>query len=467
MKLANQHQTMAERHASLSRRRFLRGVGACMALPAFQSLLGSRAMAVAASPASALATTASGAPLRMAFVYIPNGVHQDNWWPTGEGKAFQFNRTMESIVPFRNDLQILAGLDHVNATAGPDGAGDHARATGTFLTGMRVKKTAGADVHAGISIDQVAVQQLGHLTRFPSVEMTCDATRKSGSCDSGYSCAYQHNLSWRSPTTPNAPEANPRLVFERLFGAGDAGQRKDMYKLRQQQQKSILDFIRDDASSLQGKLDSHDQHKLDEYLTSVREIEKRIEDSDRFGKAPDPGVATPAGIPGNFRDHVQVMYDMLLLAFQTDSTRIATLLLAGDGSNRPFPDIEIPEGHHSLSHHRGDATMMRKISEIDVWYMQEFSRFLGKMRDTKDVDGKPLLENSMILYGSGHSDGNRHTHVNLPLILAGSGGGKLTPGRFVQANAKPASNLFLSLADRMGVQGLKRFGDSTGRFDYI
>jgi hypothetical protein len=452
----------AQRHASLSRRRFLRGVGACFALPALESLRPLRAAAESTGIGN-LAVTPSGAPLRMAYVYFPNGAIQPNWWPKGEGASFELSRTMEPLAAVRDQLQILGGLDHVNATPGPDGAGDHARASGTFLTGVRVKKTAGSDIRAGVSIDQVSAEQLGHLTRFPSLELTCDAVRKAGNCDSGYSCAYQYNLSWRSPNTPVAPEPNPRLLFERLFGAGGPGERVANLQRRQAQQRSIMDLVLDDARSLERELSNRDKQKLDEYLFSVREIEKRIEKAERFGAAPNPAVETPSGIPESYEEYIQVMFDMLLLAFQTDSTRIATFLLANEGSNRAFSEIGIPEGHHFLTHHQNKQEMINKVAEIDLFYTKQFARFLEKMQTTKDVDGKSLLSNSMIVYGSGNSDGNRHTHVNLPVILAGGGGGALTPGRFVQHGGVPMSNLLLSLSDRLGVQGIDRLGDSTGR----
>jgi len=450
----------AQRYASLSRRRFLRGLGACLALPAFESF---RPFSASAAGAGQMAASPTGAPLRMAFVYFPNGAIPANWWPKGEGKDFELSRTLQPLENVKHRLQILAGLDHVNATPGPDGAGDHARASGTFLTGVRVKKTAGADIHAGISIDQVTANQIGHLTRFPSLELTCDAVRKSGNCDSGYSCAYQYNLSWRSPTQPVAPEPNPRLLFERLFGAGSPGERKESLQRRQQQQRSILDFVLEDAHSLQGQLAARDKQKLDEYLGSVREVEKRIESAEQFGPAPDPAVETPAGIPHAFEEYVQIMYDMMILAFQTDSTRIASFLLANEGSNRAFPEIGIAEGHHFLTHHRNKQEMIDKVAEIDLWYMKQFGKFLEKMEQTRDLDGHSLLENSMIVYGSGNADGNRHTHVNLPVILAGSGGGTLMPGRYTKLGGVPMSNLLLSLADRLGISGVERHGDSTGR----
>ncbi len=453
----------AQHCASLSRRRFLRGLGACVALPALESLLPARLFGAESSGVGNLAKTASGAPLRMAYVYFPNGAIQPAWWPEGEGKDFELGRTMQPLAKVKHQLQILGGLDHVNATPGPDGAGDHARAGGTFLTGVRVKKTAGSDIRAGISIDQVVAQQIGHLTRFPSLELTCDAVRKSGNCDSGYSCAYQYNLSWRSPSTPVAPEPNPRLLFERLFGAGAPGERAESMKRRQEQQRSILDFVLDDARSLESQLTYRDKQKLDEYFVSVREIEQRLEAAERFGAAPDPQIATPAGIPASFEEHVQMMFDMMILAFQTDSTRIATFLLANEGSNRTFPEAGIVEGHHYLTHHQNKQDMIDKVAEIDQWYTRQLAKFLEKMDQTTDVDGQSLLHNSMIVYGSGNADGNRHTHTNLPVILAGSGGGTLTPGRFTKFGGVPMSNLLLSLADRMGAQGVERLGDSTGR----
>jgi hypothetical protein len=446
----------------LSRRRFLRGLGACLALPAFESLrpLSLRADAAAAG---APGTSPTGAPLRMAYIYFPNGAHQEFWWPKGEGTDFQLGRTMQPLEGLKDKIQVISGLDHRNATAGDDGAGDHARANGTFLTGVRVRKTAGADIHAGESIDQVVASQVGHLTRFPSLELSCDSVRKSGNCDSGYSCAYQFNLAWRSPTMPLAPEPNPRLVFERLFGDGSANDRSGSLRQRQEQQRSILDFVLEDARSLHRQLASRDKLKLDEYLDSVRALETRIERAEKFGDAPDPGVETPEGIPPSYEDHMRIMFSMLTLAFQTDSTRVATFLLAHDGSNRAFPDIGVPDGHHDLSHHGNKADKMQKIGEIDLWYARQLAWFLEQLNQTQDLDGHSLLHNSMIVYGCGNADGNRHTHHNLPIILAGHGGGTLNPGRYLKLSSTPATNLFLSLADRFGAHNLERFGDSTGR----
>ena len=446
-----------------SRRNFLRGLGVAVALPA----LASRTSALACAPHAAMATTSTGAPVRMAFMYFPNGAIPGAWWPKGEGKDFELNRTMEPLAALKDQIQVIGGLDHKGGYPGPDGPGDHARASGGFLTGVRVKKTAGSDIRANISIDQVVAQQIGQLTRFPSLELSCDTVRKSGSCDSGYSCAYQYNLAWSSPHTPLAPESNPRLVFERLFGAGPHGERQANFKKRQAEQRSILDFVSDEARKLDRQLAKDDSRKLDEYLTSVREVEKRIERAETRGESPDPDLDTPSGVPASFREHMRLMYQMILLAFQTDSTRVATFLLANDGANRTFPEIDIVEGHHYLTHHQNKKDMIAKVAEIDRFYLAQFAWFLEQLEQTKDIDGNSLLHNSMLLYGGGIADGNRHTHDNLPIILAGHGGGVLNPGRYHKAGGVPISNLFLTMADRMGAQQVEQHGDSTGRLTGI
>jgi len=445
---------------ALDRRRFLRGLGTCVALPAFESLLtplGARAAELAAARGPAVA------PVRLAFVTFANGAHQANWWPTGEGKNFTLGATMQPLAPFKDQLQIISGLDHENATPGDDGAGDHARASATLLTGARAKKTAGADIRVGMSIDQLAAQHIGQQTRFASLEMTCDDVRRSGKCDSGYSCAYQFNVSWRSETMPVPPEPNPRLVFERLFGGGSPEERARNYRLRQQSQRSVLDFVLGEARSLERRLSPRDERKLDEYLSSVRDVEARIQRAEQFGDVPDPEFDTPAGIPPKFEEHMRLMYDMLLLAFKTDSTRIATLILAHDGNNRAYPEMGIPEGHHYLSHHQGDPTKLDKVARIDAHYMQYFAEFLTKMAATEEADGTSLLSNSMIVYCCGNADGNRHTHENLPVLVAGSAGGRIETGRYLQVPSQPMSNLFLDLLEPLGIRGVNQFGDSDGR----
>ncbi len=454
-------QFTSNRSFSLSRRGFLRGIGACLALPAFESL---NPLGLLASSAEAAKTAA---PVRMAFLYVPNGTIPSAWWPEGEGgRDFALPRTLQPLEKLRHQIQLISGLEDRSADPGPDGAGDHARAGGTFLTGVRIKKTAGSDIRAGISIDQVMAEKTGHLTRFPSLELSCDAVRKAGNCDSGYSCAYEYNLAWRSPTQPLTPEPNPRLLFERLFGSGPREQRLENLKRRQQEQRSILDFVLDDARVVGQQLNGRDRQKLDQYLSSVREIEERIQRAESMPVA-NPDADTPAGIPPSFEDHIALMFDMLLLAFQTDSTRVATMLLAGEGSNRTFPEIGIAEGHHNLTHHSGKEDMIAKVKEIDLWYVKQLAKFLEKMEKTSDVDGRSLLDNSMIVYGSGNADGNRHTHANLPILLAGSGGGTFKPGRYVRSKPAPLSNLFLSMADCMGVHDLERHGDSTGRLEGV
>lgn len=443
------------------RRSFLRGVGAFVALPMLESIRPLRLTAAEPVTSSTLATTASGAPLRTAFVYFPNGAIPAAWWPTAEGADFKLSRTLAPLEKHRAEIQVLGGLANQTAEAGPDGGGDHARGNGTFLTGVRLKKSA-TDIRAGISIDQVLAKEYGHLTRFPSLELSCDSAPKSGGCDSGYSCAYQFNISWSSATTPKTAESNPRAVFERLFGDGKPGERSNNLAVRQQQEKSVLDFVMDDARSMQKRLAPQDRRKLDQYLTGIREIESRIQKAEKYGKTKDPNVETPVGIPQEYAEHVQLMFDMMVLAFQTDSTRVGSLLLAHDGSNRSFDQIGISEGHHDLTHHMNRKEWMEKVSDIDLWYVQQFSKFLDKLKQTQDIDGKSLLHNTSIVYGSGNADGNRHTHSNLPVLLAGGGGGTLQSGRFVKHSSQPLCNLFLTLAKNAGVTKLERFGDSTG-----
>lgn len=285
-------------NAAINRRRFLRGMGACLALPSFEAFL-PRAMA-ATVPGRAFATTASGAPLRMAFLYFPNGAIQSHWTAAGAGADFRLENTLAPLQALKHRVQVISGLEHLNADPGNDGAGDHARANGTFLTGVRVKKTAGSDIYAGISVDQIAAQQIGKGTRFASLELSCDPHRKSGGCDSGYSCAYESNLAWRTPTSPLSPESNPRLVFERLFGSGNHGERTESLQRRRAQQRSILDFVIEDAKSIQGQLTNRDKAKMDEYLTGVREIEQQIITAEGFTNIPDPDMVTPDGIPKGY-----------------------------------------------------------------------------------------------------------------------------------------------------------------------
>ncbi len=452
---------------SLSRRRFLRNVGVALALPAmegFSSRLSGATTAGAAPAAAAAATTATGAPLRTAFLYFPNGAIPAAWWPATTGRDFALSRTLAPLAKVKDKIQLLAGLTDLSAESGGDGGGDHARANGTFLTGVRIKKTNGADYHAGVSADQIMARQVGLLTPFRSLELSCDTILNVGGCDTDYACIYQHNLAWSSPTTPLTPEINPRLLFERLFGAGAPKERAQNLLARQQEKRSILDFLQSETRRITPELTGRDRQKLDEYFTGVRDIELRIQAAEQSRSArPQPAVDAPdAGIPASYRDYVRLMFDMLHLAFQTDSTRVATFMIAGDGSNRDFSEIGINDGHHNLTHHGNKPDWIEKVTQIDVWYVQQLAYFLEKMEATKDLDGQSLLHNSQIVYGSGNADGNRHTHTNLPIILAGGGGGTLNPGRHTQYDSLPVANLYLNMMDRIGGRTLERFGDSTG-----
>ncbi|MGE9269128.1 MAG: DUF1552 domain-containing protein [Verrucomicrobiales bacterium] len=455
---------MAHSSITSTRRGFLRGLGAAVALPALESM---RPLLAAGIESRAIATTASGAPLRMAYLYVPNGVNQKNWWPEKFGKGYKAAETFGAIEKFRDDLQSFKGFEHKNATSGPDGPGHHARGNATFLTGVRARKTAGADIRLGISVDQIAAMAAADHTRLSSLELSTAGVRKSGQCDSGYSCAYQYNLSWRSETQPMTPESNPRAVFERLFGAGNAEERAKSLGQRLASKKSMLDFIAADAKALHRHLGRNDQQKIDEYLTGVREIEKQIEKTEELGLPVDPGVPAPSGKPDNFQEQLRLLMDMMVLAFKTDSTRVSTLLMSNEGSNRSFKDIGVSEGHHSLSHHQGNQDKLEKIARIDKFYMENFAYFLDRLKNTEDVDGKSVLHNSMIVYGSCLGDGNRHNNDNLPIILAGQGGGAFAPGEFRDLGGDvPLSNLHLRLLHEFGCQE-DRFGDSTGAFKKV
>lgn len=438
----------------IPRRTFLRGLGATLALPMLEAMT---------PPVRLLAQTPGGAavtrPLRMAFIYIPNGAHMEDWTPGQTGTDFVFPRTLEPLEPVRSQVQVLSGLSHQRAFANGDGAGDHARASATFLTGCQARKTSGADIRVGVSVDQVAAAKVGRKTRLPSLELSCDKGREAGSCDSGYACAYQYHISWRGESTPNPVEVDPRQVFERLFGSGRGDASRDRYR------KSILDFVREDADALQRKLGRTDQRKLEEYLTSVRELEIRIENAGKLA-AKMPNVDRPTGIPAGYEEHIRLLFDALALAFQTDTTRIATFMLAHDGSNRSYPFIGVKEGHHELSHHEGRAERKEKIARINRFHMTQFAYFLQQLKGMREGQGS-VLDNCMIVYGSGIADGNSHNHNDLPVLLAGGGGGRLQPGRHVKFEGRPPmTNLFLSLLDHMGA-GAEKLGDSTGRLENI
>jgi hypothetical protein len=434
----------------ISRRAALKGLGVTVALPLLEAML----------PAPVLGAAAPSAPRRMAFLYVPNGVNMADWTPSAEGAAFELPATLKPLAPFKQDLLVLSGLTLDKARPNGDGPGDHARAMAAFLTGRQPRKTHGADIRVGVSVDQVAAQRVGNLTRFPSLEIGCEGGKNSGNCDSGYSCAYSANLSWRSDATPMAKEVNPRLLFERLFtmpGQGDAQRaRRDRYKL------SILDFVAEDANQLKNRLGSTDQRKLEEYLTGVREIEQRLARLEKPVEMEGVGKLTkPAGVPPDYREHIRVMADLMVLAFQGDLTRIATFVLANDGSNRSYRLIGVPEGHHDMSHHGGNKDKKAKVQKINQFHIEQFAYLLGRLKAVKEGNGT-LLDSCMLVYGSGISDGNRHNHDDLPILLVGKGGGTLRPGRHVRYKKEtPLMNLYVSMLDRIGAP-VDSLGDSTG-----
>jgi hypothetical protein len=439
----------------IPRRRFLQGVGTAVALPSLEAML----------PAPGLAAAADQ-PLRMGFVYVPNGVIMDAWTPDRTGQGYSLSDSLEPLHKVKAELQVLSGLKHDKAEANGDGAGDHARANATFLTGMQARKTSGKDIRIGVSVDQCAAQKIGHHTHFPSLELSCDRSRKSGNCDSGYSCAYSYNLSWSSEKTPVPAETNPRLVFERLFAGSLTREAREARTRRLRYNKSILDFVMEDAKRMQANLGYADKQKLDEYLGAVREVEKQIENSEKITRELPTIDKIPSGIPSGYRDHIRIMFDLMVLAYQSDTTRIATFGMAFDGSNRSFREIGVREGHHHLSHHKNKRDWIDKLKKVDHFYMEQFAYFLEKMRSIREGNGS-LLDNAMIVYGSGISDGNRHDHDNLPVLLAGKGGGSLTPGRHVKfKHDPPMMNLYLSMLERMGAPA-ERLGDSTGKLSNI
>jgi hypothetical protein len=427
-----------------------------MALPWLEAMGGLGRRAVAGEPGA----EAVVAPMRTAFVFMPNGVNYESWECAGEGDAYTLSASLEPLAGVRQHLNILTGLTLDKARANGDGPGDHARSSASFLTGHQARKTAGNDIRAGISVDQLAAKQIGRATRLPSLEIGCENAPAAGNCDSGYSCAYTSSISWRAEDTPMPKLTDPKAVFEQLFGdlARDAERRE-----RLSRRQSILDFVREDTLRLQSRLGNGDRRKLDQFQSAVREIELRVERAGQETvRVRPPDVDPPEGVPNQFREHVDLMYDMLVLAFQTDSTRVATFMLGVDGSNRTFPEIGIKEGHHQLSHHQNNQEMIEKIRLIDRFYMERFARFVGRLAATPEGEGS-LLDHCLVLHGGGISDGNRHNHENLPILLAGRGGGTVETGRLVRAPREtPLCNLYLSLMDRMGCE-VESFGDSTGR----
>lgn len=435
---------------AIPRRTFLKGVGATLALP----LLDGMVPAMAAVGDSKSAT-------RLSFVYVPNGIIMDKWTPATEGAGFEMTPILEQIAPFRDQMLVLSGLDCKNANPQPgEGGGDHERGSGAFLTGAHPRKTAGADIQAGTSVDQIAGMELGKQTELASLELTLDFAEFVGGCDPGYSCAYTNTLCWRSPTTPMPMENNPRAVFERLFGASDSTDPAERLA-RIKKDRSILDAVTQDVARLQTGLGSADRRKLTEYLDAVRDVERRIQKSEQQSSQELPTLARPVGIPATFEEHYQLMADLQVLAFQADKTRVITFLVAHEQSTRPYPEIGIADPHHPLTHHSGNQEKIAKVIQIQTYHAKMFSYFLEKMRSTPDGDGS-LLDHSMIVYGGSISDANVHKHEDLPILLVGGGNGRFKGGRHLRyPKDTPVANLFLALLDNLGVSR-ESFGDSTG-----
>jgi hypothetical protein len=442
---------------ALPRRTFLRGAGAALALPLLDAMVPAMA---------ATRLTQANPAVRLGFVYVPNGIIQKNWLPSAEGTSFDFASTMKALEPFRDRLNVLSGLAQVNGRALGDGPGDHARAGATWLTGVHPRKTEGADIHAGVSADQIAARELGQSTQLASLELGLEEQSMVGGCDSGYSCAYTNTISWRTPTTPNPMEVNPRAVFERLFGDGDSTDRASRLQ-RMREDTSVLDYVRESVGRLQPGLGARDKGKLNEYLEGIRDIERRIQKAEQQSAAMElPVVERPSGIPEEFEDHAKLMSDMLVIAFQTDMTRIVTFMLAHEGSNRSYRSIGISDGHHSVTHHQNDPEKIAKVVKINELHVRTFAYLLDKLRSTPDGDGS-LLDHSMILYGSSISDGNAHTHDDLPLVLVGGAAGRIQCGRHIRYAAEtPMNNLLLTMLDKAGVP-FERLGDSTGEAKYL
>jgi hypothetical protein len=446
---------------ALARRTFLRGVGTAIGLPLLDAMVPALSFGKEVAP-----------PVRMAFVYVPIGAVMDAWNPSYTGPLGEMTRILKPMEPFKKDMLLLSSLTHNGGRALLDGGGDHARATGGWLSGVQPRKIAEdssygdrngkvtAAIKAGITADQVVANEIGGKTRFASLEVGMEDSQQAGNCDSGYSCAYTNNIAWKSDTQPLPPTLDPRELFERLFG-DDGGMSQEARTRRNLYRRSILDYVTEDSKKLEGRLGPADRGKLDQYLTSVREVEQRIEKHEKDNRRIDPGMEKPGGTPGDFAEHFKLQSDMITIAFQADLTRTVTFLVGREGSNRAYREIGVPEGHHNLTHHRNNPEMIEKVAQINCYHMRTFAAWIEKVKAQKEGNGS-LLDNCMILYGSGISDGNKHTHEDLPTIILGSGGGFLKTGqRVVYRRETPICNLYLTMMEGMGVHR-ETFGDSTG-----
>lgn len=437
----------------LSRRTFLSGLGVSIALPWLESMGPLTNWATAATKG----VTGQIIPNRMAFLYSPNGKIMEKWTPEQVGANFELTEILKPLQNVKDKTLVLSGLTADKARANGDGGGDHARAMAAYLTGAQPRKTSGTDIHAGISVDQAAVAQVGDQTRLPSLELGIEKGYRAGNCDSGYSCVYSATMAWKSATQPLPKEVNPKLAFERLFSTEPNEQKLQ----RDAERKSILDFVKQDSEDLIHKVSGNDARKLDEYFSAIRDIEKRIEAAEKFPTIENVDYNAPDKTPSDFQEHVRLMLDLIVLAFQTDITRIVTFALANEGSNKTYPTLNITDGHHNLSHHGGNTAKIDKIRKINIFHIEQLAYLLEKLDSIPEGEGT-LLDHSMISYGSGNSDGNRHSHHNLPILLAGGGCGTIQGGRHIQyPKETPLNNLWLSMLNRMDVN-ISQLGDSTG-----
>ncbi len=433
----------------IDRRMLLRGLGASIALPLLDAM----------RPAFAAPSTSGKHPRRIAVVYVPNGIVMKDWKVEATGTDFAFTRILKPLEAFRSDITVLSGLANHAATKAKGGG--HAKATGSFLSGAEPKYTAGADVRAGITFDQLAAKSWSKETRVASLQIGCEDSRMVGNCDTGSSCAYTNTLSWKDPETPLSVEVNPRSVFERLFGTVDPSLPADVRARRALYRKSILDQTKASTEQLLGSLGPADRRKMDEYLTGIREVETRIAAAERDPVTPPS--EKPSGIPFDYSEYVKLMFDLQVIAFQSDLTRVATMMLGREGSVRTYPEIGVPDPHHPLTHHRGHPDFIEKVTKINTFHVELFAGFLKKLKATPDGEGS-LLDHSAILYGSALSDGNAHSNFDLPLVLAGHAGG-IRGGRHVAAEAKtPVANLFVQMLNRTGIE-TSAFADSTGQLE--
>ena len=442
---------------TLPRRTFLRGLGVTLALPMLDSMV----------PAfGTVRASAAQAVRRLGVVYIPNGLFMPNWTPANEGGVLEVTETLQSLAPYRDRMLMVSGLCSEEGIARPgEGAGDHARAAGAYLTGMHPKKTEGHDLGAGISMDQLAARVLGQKTQLASLELSLESAERAGSCDPGYSCAYANTLCWSSETTPLPMASDPRAVFERLFGTSGTTDPAAWLAARRHD-RSLLDMVTAKVARLSGELGPRDRVKLNEYLEAVRDVERRIQMAEQHTARDLPAMDQPAGVPDEFEEHAKLMFDLHVLAYQADLTRVITFMMGHETSNRAYPEIGVPDSHHALSHHGGDKALIEKLKKIDGHLTAMFAYYVDRLAATPDGEGS-LLDSVMILFGSGMSDGNRHDHHDLPTLLVGGGAGQINGGRHIRvAPDTPNTNLFLTMLDTLGVP-TDTLGDSTGRLDLL